>query len=402
MTERQLRVALHELADAVERSDLAASAWAGAQRRRIRRRRVTAVVGATTVAVALAVVTYIRLPAERATLRPPVNSPIASAQPSVAVAPGREEEASLPYTDSPLPRSVKLSANAPQLSKNPLTRGLALFESWNELSSPPPVQVLGDDGRLRELDQMHLAWVAGPDGNRRLPLSSGSLAPDGTRAAFPQKDEIVLVDLRTGAARTLPLRGFNQRVTWSSGSDLLLVSQGSGTALLTVATGAVDHSGASTPGWGAAFLDAPTWADLRDDGTVAVTSAGSLPAVAGERVPHLGQWWGGAFASGGLVARGAFSTDLEAVGVTTNHPQMVVVVDVAHPATSRMLAFDWTGRSKGCCAALGWFGGHTVLVSSEDGSGLTRVLAWDLDTGAVSRITEVVGATTISLASLVR
>jgi len=331
---------------------------------------------------------------------PPVHTPSAtsSAQPSLVVAPGREEEGALPFVDTALPRSITLSLDPPPLSKNPLTRALALLEAWDDLARPAVIQVLGDDGRLRALDQVRLAWTADGAGNRRLPLSSGSLSPDGTLAAFAQRDAIVLVDLRTAKVDRLALPGFNEQVTWSAGSDRLLVVQRTGTALVTVTTGAVDHRAARTPGWGATFVTGNRWADLRDDGTVAVASGGSAPVVAAERVPHVAEWWGAAFSAGDQVARGAFSSDLVAEGVTTNHPQVIVVVDVTHPAAARFLAFDWTGRSDGCCAALGWLGAHSVLLSSDDGAGPKRVLAWDLETDVVQRVTEITGAAAVAVA----
>ena len=362
--------------------------------------RVTGGAAACALVLTLVATACTRGPSDGAVPDPPVHTPTAtsSAQPSLVVAPGREEEGALPFVDTALPRSVALSSDPPPLSKNPLTRALALLEAWDDLARPAVIQVLGDDGRLRSLDQVRLAWATDGGGNRRLPLSAGSLSPDGTRAAFAQKDVIVLVDLRTAKVDRMTLAGLNEQVSWSSGSDRLLVVQGGGTALLSVATGAVDDSGRGTPGWGAAFVTGNRWADLRDDGTVAVASGGSPPVVSVDRVPHVSQWWGGAFSAGDQVARGAFSSDLVAEGVTTNHPQVIAVVDVTKPAATRLLAFDWTGRSDGCCAALGWLGAHSVLLSSDDGAGPKRVLAWDLETGAVARVTEITGATVVSLA----
>jgi len=49
-----------------------------------------------------------------------------------------------------------------------------------------------------------------------------------------------------------------------------------------------------------------------------------------------------------------------------------------------------TGRVKGCCTVLGWADGRTVLYESRGVHG-RWVLAWDVTTGTVSRVTQVVG-----------
>jgi hypothetical protein len=49
-----------------------------------------------------------------------------------------------------------------------------------------------------------------------------------------------------------------------------------------------------------------------------------------------------------------------------------------------------TGRFKGCCTVLGWADAHTVLYESRGVHG-RWVLAWDVHTGTVSRVTQVVG-----------
>lgn len=74
--------------------------------------------------------------------------------------------------------------------------------------------------------------------------------------------------------------------------------------------------------------------------------------------------------------------------------QGLVAVDVPTLTPHLLLAPEspdgQTGRFKGCCTVLGWADGHTVLYESRGVHG-RWVLAWDVGTGRVSRVTEVVG-----------
>ena len=102
----------------------------------------------------------------------------------------------------------------------------------------------------------------------------------------------------------------------------------------------------------------------------------------------MGQWWGQGHARHDLVARGAFGAGVASDGFTTADPQVIAVVDVGQRSRERLLAFDWPGRSKGCCSVLGWSDPGVLLFTSV-GDGPTRILGWDVGTGRLYRVSEV-------------
>jgi dipeptidyl aminopeptidase/acylaminoacyl peptidase len=69
-------------------------------------------------------------------------------------------------------------------------------------------------------------------------LSPGSFAPDGERLAFMRGEHIVILDLRTGQRRRLPVWGYAaEGVAWSPDGTRLAVAQYKGIAIVDPATG---------------------------------------------------------------------------------------------------------------------------------------------------------------------
>ena len=60
-------------------------------------------------------------------------------------------------------------------------------------------------------------------GNTSWPTKDTSLSPDGTKAAFPQPDRLVVADLTTGLIRTFTAPGLNEWVLWAPGTVEVLV-----------------------------------------------------------------------------------------------------------------------------------------------------------------------------------
>lgn len=409
MTEQRLTTLLHELADDVKAPDLAARAWEIAGRRR-KRRAVTLAAGAGLVAASLVVgVLLVQSPNgsdQRRVTGASSSPPSAPAAPQLA--PARSAEVTLPFLATILPQVIDTSASAvaatPTLSADPITRASALVEPWSEGATPGPVLVVGSDGGVRRLD-VALAWVADSGGNKQLPLDSGSLAPDGVQAAFAQRNAVVIVDLTSGTSRRVTVLGFNERVTWSPDSQRVLVAGASGESLVTLATSSVAGVPGMAPGplgvlpaVTQVFLDHWRWADLWQDGSVAMQSEGASSPGSSSGVRGVAEWWGQAFASGGLVAAGGFSSGLHVEGASSSDPQVIAVFNPSQPAAARLLAFDWEGRNKGCCSVVGWLGTSTVLFTSEGGSDPTRVLAWDWRTGQVLRVSQLTAPSVVSLA----
>ena len=252
MTDQAVRELLKQVADAVPPRDLAARAWERAHRRRRRRRQGSAAF----VLAAAAVTGAVLVVPDRLGDAP--EAPAASEartwkalgttdEPHLLVGPTRAEEAALPWAATALPRRIVAdAAGASRLTEDPPDRALALLQApVGEQYTPGPVLVLGDDGELRRIDG--LSPVPDPGGNLSFPLDAGSLSPDGRRAAFAQRDMIVILELTSGVRRELTVPGFNEKVRWSRDSQRLLVAREGDALLLDVASGSSVDVPADSP-----------------------------------------------------------------------------------------------------------------------------------------------------------
>ncbi|MFC7583262.1 hypothetical protein ACFQYP_05300 [Nonomuraea antimicrobica] len=223
-------------------------------------------------------------------------------------------------------------------------------------------------------------------GNGGTPLKPNALAPDGTMAAFPQKDEVVVVDLVIGQVRRYPVPGFNEVVLWRG--ERLLVEQEEANYLLDLATGKVRRQPY------AGFAGVAGYRDLRivspgEGGRTVLQEGGweveldvrRLTDEGGMPVGVLGRH---GWQRGGLVAQSAYAhDDLPAVAA-----DVVVVADVATGRVVRTLLLPWgnspdTRCGKRGCAVRGWIGQETVIIESGD-----RLLGWNIGTGALSRVAD--------------
>jgi hypothetical protein len=322
-------------------------------------------------------------------------APVVTASLPVDRAPAPGHEGRLPSLATALPREIAIDPQtAVPLSTNPVGRALALFETGFDTRSAKnrlTVYVLGDDGRLRWLDVATLAPTL--DGNNNLisPFSTTVLKPDGTRAAFPQWDRVVVVDLTTAAARWIELAGHNERVFWLG--EQLLVGQDLGTVQLDPLSGRVTRRPYASSGLiagrpqGAPVLDLVydrrtwilrTWADSSQTAAVPVAA---LPGGADARQAGWAYGW--------QVALDFRYTGAQPVPEFTDRSESVVVFDsnTGTGVSRLMLTSDEPVRRAGCCAVLGWLNQRLVLV---DVPGRDRwLLAWEPATGNVYRISRI-------------
>lgn len=406
MTDPGVRELLDELASAVAPSDLTEIGWLDGRRRRTRRRALVAT-GAVAAVVTVVTLTWATTPSPG---NPPVGgTPTPSAGPTgsavpgrILVAPARADEPALPWRSTPLPPDLTAPATPTRLSADPVARALALIETTDPPSSHG-IEVIGADGRPRSIDSVNLQMVPDGAGNQSYPLRAGSLAPDGTKAAFPQHDAIVIVDLTTGLARRLALPGFNEDVQWSPDSNLVIVTRSAGGVVLDASAGTSKPLTGST-GAGIAFLDSTRLVELPASATeqtsVRIRRTLTSQAEFVASINDFAGWWGQPFVTGQLVARSSFSAGLQVEGIATSNPQLITVLDTATPTDRRVLALDWTGRNKGCCPVLGWLDTDTVLFLSDGGGTATRILAWDVERRTVQRVSELPAQTLVSLAAL--
>lgn len=383
MTDTDLRDLFRAAAPDVDRHDPAAidRAWRDGSRRRVGAR--AAVVG--TIAATAAAVTGVSMldgPAGRVAPAPSVDSPTSTPTstetgPPVAErageyegasvwrAPSVMDEASLP----PLPvvqLPPVIDLDAPQVGAvgEPV---VALFSGAGERAI-----ALTASQRVVEIDTSRLEPLTDEPGNGRNPLSSYSLSSDRVSAFFIQKSSLEVLDFVTGE--------------WTS---------------------------IGTPDWLAeearwVMTDkiwVPTKLGEDSDGTVHPVAARGTTSAS---VDWIHGWTGPGDEPFGPVAAGPFGTAQAAftqmvVPGGMSYPQ-AIMVDQA--GARNVLTLDSGGsseggtRGKGCCVALGWLDRDTVLFSSSGSEG-QRILAWDVGTPSVYRVSDILGpASIIALADL--
>lgn len=387
MTDQRLRELFHDLAETLpEGAPRTGELWRQGARSRVRRRWTVAVVAVTVAAVVVVGLAVSPEPVERGIVVPPSATPatMISPAPSMDTAPPPSGEAELPALAAPLPERwagipVKAAVPGPVLA-------LAQFGDGR-------VYMMKSGGRV-PLD-VEPADAADGEGGAR--LRPNSLAPDGTMAAFPGKDEVVVVDLVIGQARRYPVPGANEVVLWRG--ERLLVEQREAGYLLDLATGKAwrqpyqGFTGAA--GYRDVRIVSPDeggWTVIRESGSEVtldvrgITRGGGMPVD----VPGHHGWQ-----RDGLVAGSA-----PAHRDRGEKADVVVVAEAATGRVVRTLLLPWgdppdTRCGKGGCPVRGWSGRDTVIVESGD-----RLLGWNITTGELSRVAELPdGVTAYSLRS---
>jgi hypothetical protein len=366
---------LEEAAAHVPPPQLAEASWAGVVR--ARRRRRVAVGGSAFVAAALVAAIAIPLAGRPATVAPPGSPASTAATPPVdRVLPQPPDR-----YDVRLPRSTTDLADAKVLAAGSLVRADALFEPAPSAEQPRPVYALFDGVPYR-LD-VPLRWVTLGERQFSPPLRPGSLSPDGRRAAFPQPDAVVIVDLRTAVASTIPLPGLNEDVLWHDARSVVVAQAGRAFLVDAVngqASGvAARFDPADTLG-GQPLVELPpdigSGLTLREweptEGsprrTIAVDQRDVRPyAVTG--------WSGPAHRSVGLIVRAAVVRSPDGPGTPA-----VAVVERGSGRVVRLLLADRPGADWG--APLGWLDAHTVLLR-QDVEGL---ITWDTRSGMTGSV----------------
>lgn len=108
-------------------------------------------------------------------------------------------------------------------------------------------------------------------------------------------------------------------------------------------------------------------------------------------------WVGQTFSTSSIAARLFVSNDLPQVPTKVSQPQVLAAISTLRAQPSRLLVLgEPVGgpprtpradrayvREPGCCSVLGWYGDGTPLLQVRG-----WVLAWDLSSGRVRRVTE--------------
>ncbi len=399
--EDRLRTELNARAYGVEfRPDIVVSSVENvlARRRRQRRRQIRAAAAAVVV-LAIGGVAIGTSGGDDEARKSDVDLPLPPIQPTpvqldpvdIQQPPRPEDVGALSRRDTFLPEVLPVDvANAPPLSEDPIDHALALVAGEGT-----EVGVVGDDGRLRRLDGVELGPRPDPSSATSSPIAKGSLTPDGSRAAFPQSDAVVVVDLTTGESDRFGLLGPNSRVTWFPDGRQVLVSQeGGSTSVLDTVDGSI--GGEPYSAYRAALLPDGTAVELRETGDWPARSdlitwrqngtAGGVPILLRHRSETP------ASAIDGRLVVAATYEDPDAASASGETGWVVVNIDSAAPV--EMLRAPTAWYDTWLFGLHGWLDSDTVLIQTAD-----YIIAWTPDLGALQRVTEV--ATDVSLAMAV-
>ena len=382
--------------------DLADAAWAEGVAIRQRRRRSVLVGLVVVVLIALiAAIGFGVNSGKGAELVPPTTPPtnpadyvapagqIAGIDYWVAPPPGSERF--LDRLETPLGDSLQLPSNAKPLSEHPIDRIAAVvLEKRGDTYEP---LLLGADSSWSRADVQLVPIATGS------PLSPGSVSPDGRIAAFPQPGELVTVDAGTAEVSHHDVPAEDLRsVSWLGDAQRVLVS-GPGVAYRVLVGEGGFGEGPLVKVNGAKDADAVTAPFRLDGGAVGrYTVSGQWIEDRALALP-VRFWVGQTFSTSSIAARLFVSDNLRQVPTKVSLPQVLAAISTLRAQPSRLLVLGEpvTGtprtplaagdrayvREPGCCSVLGWYGDGTPLLQVRG-----WVLAWDLSSGRVRRVTE--------------
>jgi len=400
-----VRPLLEQAARTLPEPDLADAAWSGALAIRRRRRRSTTIAGIVVLLVLAIAALVAGLSRNSAEVVPPEIAPTLppgyirpAGQISGMdfwVAPPSGSERFLDRLATPLGDSLRLPSETVELTTMPLQEIAAVLLSETDGIYTP--LLLGADSRW-----VHATVELDPIATGS-PLGTGAVSPNGRLVAFPQPRGVVVIDATTAVTRRFSLPADDLRsVSWLPDSARVLVN--GPTAAYRVLAGlccrgeetvvpvqpASDVYAATAP----YRLDGgPGRVELRRyslNGGWTLESTLGLPASS----------WVGQTSSLGATAARLFVADrLPQVQTTASRPQLIAAISTEQSSPSRLLVLGETPaatppptpgpalpdavRTPGCCFVLGWYDPHTPLFQVAG-----WVLAWDLETGQVRRVTE--------------
>jgi hypothetical protein len=393
---------LRRASDRLPEPELADAAWAAglAHRRRQRNSIIAGLIALLLVVVAGVLV--MTLGSGKSAITPPdtIPTPPGYVPPAGQIsgitywnAPPAGSERFLDRIATPLGELLQLPNDPRDLRTSPIDR-IAAVTLASQGGSYLPL-LLSSESRWARASSVLRPIATG------LPISTGSVAPNGKLVAFPQPGGVYVVDASTANARLITLPSQDIRsVSWLANSIRLLAS-GPGTAYQLD----VDLETTRPPvvGGVAVSNDAEdATAPYRLDGVAAAVALRQYAGnngwveVSNPRLP-VGRWVGQTFAGGNLVGRMFVATQLPQVPTVASPAQVLAAISTLDPRDDRLLVLGETPaatptpgrttpdriREPGCCFMLGWYDSQTALFQVTD-----WLLAWNLQTGQVRRVTE--------------
>ncbi|HYN28244.1 MAG TPA: hypothetical protein VES95_00025 [Dermatophilaceae bacterium] len=234
-------------------------------------------------------------------------------------------------------------------------------------------------------------------GRTGLALDPRSVADDHRQVVFAQSGAVVLLDGATGAVRRIAVPDpFLTSAGFTAGSEFVIASSGREQWRVDVGRGTAQRLGDEGHPGSALLRASPGGSQvvvLTADGTPAGTRSGPriVEGTVGGSVTDAEGWLGsGVRLASDPALAGAAAAGRAATGpaVARGASQGVLAAQVATLSPVRVLAApDAPGRPSGCCTALGW-GTQQLLLLRSDGAGTSRLLAWDVRSGALQRVSE--------------
>jgi hypothetical protein len=313
------------------------------------------------------------------------------------------ELGSVPWDEASAVRSWDPVDPVP-LAENPVAHAAVVVQSDDD--EPDAISVLGDDGRWRSLD---LTGLKLPDSYEyELGVTEGSLSSDGTKLAIGQPEGAVVVDLTTGERTTYEVpdlgpKWMGRYTVWAPDGETLYVN-----SVSRHDAQAVDvDTGETQP-----VPFSPELSGFLDDGHV---MEADFAGVRGMEIRIYD-------ASGQLVFRSWRADDVlddlrdlsssgdrlaaQRYGYNwmysdprgPNAPATGVLVLGPDARLQTFLPVKGYGPG-GVGGVLGWRGEDTVLFRVSQDEAPTVVLAWNVDSGRITRIADYTAEGGISLAA---
>jgi len=402
MRREEVPVLLHQASDRLPEPELADAAWEGglAYRRRQRRSVIAGLVAGLLVAVAAVLVMTVG--DGKNAFTPPDTTPSlpGSVPPAGQIsginywnAPPAGSERFLDRVSTPLGDLLRVPDDADDLVDNPMDRVAAVVLTSQDADYVP--LFLSSDSRWARAAVTLRPIATGQ------PLSAGAISPNGKMVAFPQPGGVFVIDASTSDFRLIRLPSQDLRsVSWLENSIRLIIS-GPSTAYRID----VDLESAQAPvvGGVAVSNDAEdATAPYRLDGAAGEVALRQYAGgngwveVSNPRLP-VNRWVGQTFAGSNLVARVFIANPLSQVPTVASPAQVVAAISALEPLEDRLLVLGETPaatptpgrtspdriREPGCCSLLGWYDSQTALFQVTD-----WLLAWNLQSGQVRRVTE--------------
>ncbi|MGW6197832.1 hypothetical protein ACWF0M_16940 [Kribbella sp. NPDC055110] len=398
MRREDVQPLLLQAADQLPEPELADAAWAAGVTAHRRRRRtvVICVIAFIVGAIVASVLVGIRTSRSADDITPPRTPPgyiEASGQISGIdfwVAPPPGSERFLDRLETPLGDRLELPHKVHPLAKHTLgsVAAVVLVKQGDRYA---PV-LLGVDGSWAQAD-VGLVAVGGQS-----PLSSGAVSPYGRIVAFPQPGELVTVNATTARITRFPLpAGDFRSVSWVQDEQRVLVSGPGHAYQVLVGEGGdgeqpvIPVSATNDPNESTSPYRIQTGSVMRYlfNGQWVEDSPLTLP---------VRSWQGQTMSSNTAAARVFVAEKLPEVPTRVSQPQVLAAISTLRTLPSRLLVLgepqdnpptnEGAGdhpyvREAGCCVVLGWYDDSNVLFRVHG-----WLLAWNLDSGRVRRVTE--------------